>query len=288
MAEREIDIITGRETTGHEWDGIKELNTPLPTWWLYVFYFCIFISIVYMIFFPAWPLPGGGYTPGVLGWSSRDRLQSDLAAWREREAEWNSRIEQAPLAAIAADPDMLAVATVAGRSIFANNCAACHGTNGVGRPGGYPALVDDDWIWGGTLDNIHTTVVHGIRNTTDPEARISQMPAYGVDGLLTTAEISAVAEHVLFLAGLGADNAQGSQIYAENCAACHGPIGKGNPELGAPNLTDAIWLYGDGKAEIVAQIYRPRQGVMPPWTGRLTDAQLKEVTLYVYSLGGGQ
>lgn len=288
MAHKEFDALSGRETTGHEWDGIKELNTPLPSWWLYVFYLSIAVSVVYMLFFPAWPLPGGGYTKGLLGVSNRANFNAELARWEEGQADWNAKIAATPLAAIASDPELSEVATVAGRSIFANNCAPCHGGYGVGRTGGFPALVDDDWIWGGSLDAIATTITHGVRNAVDPEARDSAMPAFGVDGILTTAQISAVADHVLALAGRGADNPQGAALYAENCASCHGDLGKGNPELGAPNLTDAIWLYGDAKSAIVAQVTKPRLGVMPAWSGRLTPAQIKEVAVYVHGMGGGQ
>jgi len=288
MAEPELDRLTGTLTTGHEWDGIRELNTPLPKWWLYVFYACIFYAAVYCLFFPAWPLPWGGYTTGFGDYSSRKVLNESLVALEQERSVWTDEIRTTSLEKIATNPDLLTIATVGGKSIFDNNCAGCHGTGGVGRPGGYPTLLDDDWIWGGAVNDIHTTIVHGIRNATDADARASQMPAFGADGILTQKQIAAVTDHVLALRGAGAENPEGAAVYAENCTACHGDLGKGNPELGAPNLTDQIWLYGGSKADIIAQIIKPRYGVMPPWAGRLTEEQIKQVTLYVHQLGGGQ
>lgn len=286
MATKEVDAITGTETTGHEWDGIKELNTPLPKWWLYVFYASILYAIVYCIMFPAWPWLSG-YTRGVLDYSSRETFNLRMADLEAERAVWNDQLSAKSIDAIAADPDLATIATAGGRTIFANNCAACHGTNAVGRPGGFPALGDDDWIWGGSLAAIETTIAHGIRNASDPDARVSQMPVFG-DGILSREQIGQVAQHVLHLAGRGADDAAGAALYAENCASCHGEIGKGNQELGAPNLTDQIWLYGDGKQALIQQIARPRQGVMPPWKGRLSDSEIKQVAIYVHTLGGGE
>jgi cytochrome c oxidase cbb3-type subunit III len=287
MAGREVDAVTGTETTGHEWDGIKELNTPLPKWWLWVFYATIIWALAYSVVYPAWPWLSG-YSKGVLDYSSREQFAERMSAFEASRAEWSERIAAASLDEINDDPQLLQIATAGGRIVFANNCAPCHGTAATGRPGGYPALVDDDWIWGGTLDEIHTTVTHGIRNAADPEARFSQMPAYGGDGLLTAHQINAVAEHVLALSGQGKDNAEGAAIFAENCVACHGELGKGEPALGGPNLTDQIWLYGGSRQAIVSQITRPRQGVMPPWNNRLSDVEIKQAAIYLHSLGGGQ
>jgi cytochrome c oxidase cbb3-type subunit 3 len=286
MARQDVDAVTGTETTGHEWDGIKELNTPLPKWWLYVFYATILWSIVYGFFYPAWPSLSG-YTRGILDYSSRQEFNERMAAFDSERAVWREQIATTPLEEIVKDPDLLTIAIAGGRTIFANNCAPCHGTNAVGRPGGFPALVDDDWLWGGSLDAIHATIQHGIRSSTDPNTRIGEMPAYG-DGILGRDQIAAVAQHVLFLSGRGADNAEGEAIFADNCAACHGELGKGNHELGAPDLTDQIWLYGDDEDAIVQQIARPKQGVMPGWEGRLSETEIKQAAIYVHSLGGGQ
>jgi cytochrome c oxidase cbb3-type subunit 3 len=285
--EKEVDVLTGTETTGHEWDGIRELNTPLPKWWLWVFYATIVFAIIYTILYPAWPW-FNGFTHGILGYSSRAAVRERIEDMTANRAHWVEQIEATPMEEIVNDPDLLQIATVGGRAIFANNCAPCHGTGATGRPGGYPALVDDDWLWGGTLDAIHTTVTHGIRNGTDPDARASEMPAFGADGVLSPQQISAVAEHVLALSGAGPDNAEGAQIFAENCVACHGDLGRGNEDLGAPNLSDQIWLYGGSKDDIVRQVTKPRHGVMPPWHARLSEVEIKQVTVYVHSLGGGQ
>lgn len=287
MAGKILDPLTGTETTGHEWDGIQELNTPLPKWWLYVFYATILWAMVYSVLYPSWPWLSG-YVGGALGYTTRGTFVETMKNVQASRAGWTDKLAAASLQQINDDPELLQVATAGGRTIFANNCAPCHGTGAVGRPGGFPALVDDDWLWGGTLEDIQTTVTHGIRNDVDADARISQMPAYGVDGLLTAAQINAVAEHVLALSGQGNENAEGAAIFAENCAACHGELGKGEPSLGAPNLTDAIWLYGGTKQAIVAQVTKPRMGVMPAWHTRLTPVEIKQVAVYVHSLGGGE
>lgn len=287
MAGREVDALTGTETTGHEWDGIRELNTPLPKWWLYVFYATIAWALVYSILFPSWPWLGG-YYKGILGQTNRGQYAESAAILQASRAGWADKITAASLQQINDDPQLLEIATAGGRTVFANNCAPCHGTGAVGRQPGFPALVDDDWLWGGTLDDIYTTVKHGIRNNADSDARVSQMPAFGADGILTPKQIDAIADHVLALSGQGKDNPEGAAIYADNCVACHGELGKGEPSLGAPNLTDQIWLYGGTKQAIVAQIAKPRQGVMPPWNNRLSDVEIKEATVYVHSLGGGQ
>lgn len=287
MAEqKEVDRLTGTETTGHEWDGIKELNTPLPRWWLYVFYATILFSVVWVILYPAWPIGLSDYTKGVIGYSARADLMRDLEAQRAERAVWRERFEAQEVAEIARDPDLLQFAMAGGRVLFADNCAPCHGSGGAGAPG-FPNLVDDNWMWGGSLEQIHHTVVYGVRNE-HPEARISEMPAYGTLGILERDEIAAVADHVLHLAGRGEDDPRGREIFAAECAACHGEDGKGMVELGAPNLTNDIWLFGGSRQDIIAQIRQPRHGVMPYWFERLGEAELKQVTIYVHALGGGQ
>ena len=286
MAGREVDTLTGIETTGHEWDGIKELNTPLPKWWLWVFYTTIVWAMAYSIAFPSWPWLSG-YFGGVLGYSSREQFRERMADFDASRADWSSRIAAASLQEINDDPQLLPIATAGGKVIFGNNCAPCHGTGGTGRPGGFPALVDDEWIWGGTAEDIYATIYHGVRND-DADSRVSQMPAFGADGLLTAQQINAVADHVLALSGQGPDNAEGTAVFAENCVACHGELGKGEQTVGAPDLTDQIWLYGGNKAAIVSQITKPRFGVMPSWHQRLSDVEIKQVATYVHSLGGGR
>jgi cytochrome c oxidase cbb3-type subunit III len=291
MATKEIDSVTGRETTGHEWDGIKELNTPMPRWWLYTFYASIVISVIYWVLFPAIPWVNG-HTDGILGYNQRVEFDRAMQAASAAQAQYLTRIDQAPsLAAIQAEPDLFNFAQTGGRAVFNENCAACHGLGGSGRPGGFPTLADDDWIWGGTLDDVAQTVLHGIRNA-DPDSRQSVMPNFGTDGLLTPAQIADVADYVLSLSQRSTDAAaaeRGKTVFAENCAACHGDTGEGKPELGAPNLADAIWLQSDGsRLSIIAQITKPKMGVMPAWGGRLSEANQRMVTIYVHSLGGGQ
>ena len=285
MAEKETDALTGTETTGHEWDGIRELNTPLPRWWLWVLYATIIWSIGYMIAYPAWPSLSG-YTKGLLGYSSRANLVADLEAVRESRSVWVDKFSELEVGEIVEDPDLLQFAMAGGGFIFGENCAPCHGSGGAGAPR-FPVLADDDWIWGGTLEDIHTTIAYGIRSDHD-ETRYSEMMAFGADELLEPAQISAVADYVLSLSGSGAANDEGAEIFEEQCTGCHGDDGKGLPEVGGPNLSDDIWLYGGTKDAIVAQIAKPRHGVMPAWVDRLDDATIKQVTIYVHSLGGGQ
>ncbi len=287
-ANTEIDDVTGIETTGHEWDGIKELNKPLPKWWLYVFYACIIWSIGYWIAYPAWPLVSG-YTKGVLGYSQRRQVMQNIEAAHAAQAKFNDAISKDSLAGIVASPDLLQFAIAGGRAAFGDNCAPCHGRGAQGGKG-FPNLNDDDWLWGGSLDAIHQTIQYGIRGTSD-QTRVSAMPRFGLDQLLKPEQISDAADYVRSLSGLKHDAAaaeRGKAVFAENCVACHGDNGKGNQELGAPNLTDAIWLYGSSKADIVKSIETGRGGVMPTWAGRLDENTIKKLTVYVHSLGGGQ
>ena len=289
MATPEIDAVSRTATTGHQWDGIRELNTPLPRWWLWTFYATIAWAFVYWILFPAWPLVGG-YTAGVLGYSSRTQVAAELAELRRLRGEKGAALEQASLAAIEADPALLAFAQAQGRAAFANNCAPCHGAGAAGATG-YPNLNDDDWLWGGSLDAIWKTIAYGVRSG-HPDAHESQMPAFGKAGLLKPEEIAVVANYVRSLSGLpvrpGADLAAGAKLFAANCASCHGDDGKGKQELGAPNLADRIWLYGSDEATIVEDITNGRGGVMPAWNGRLDPATIKALAVYVHTLGGGR
>lgn len=284
----EKDAITGKETTGHDWDGVRELDTPLPKWWVYVFYATIIFSIVYVILYPS--LPGfSGYYKGVLGYSSRVNLDKDIAAAKTAQKANLDRIASLPMNQILTNKALFDFASAGGKAAFADNCAPCHGPNGVGRPG-YPALGDDVWLWGGKTADITYTIQHGVRNG-DEKARTSAMPAFGTDGILKPNQIDDVAEYVLSLTKRATDKeavTRGGKIYAEQCAACHGDRGQGDKSQGAPALNDAIWLYGSTKPQIVAQIGRPQMGVMPAWKGRLDEVTIKMLTAYVYSLGGAQ
>ena len=284
----EKDAISGRDTTGHDWDGIKELDTPLPKWWLYVFYACIAWAAVYCVFYPSWPTLTTHFR-GLLGYTARASVAQDLAAQAAERAPFLRRIQSTPLAQIESDPNLLNFAMTGGRAVFSDNCVPCHGPGGGGGKG-FPNLADDDWLWGGTLDAVHQTIAYGVRNAND-KSRQSQMPRFGADGMLKPEQINDVAEYVMSLSGTSTDAAaaaRGAPIFAENCAVCHGPKGQGNPEVGAPNLSDKIWLYGGDKATIVETITYARSGSMPAWSERFDDTTIKMLTIYVHSLGGGR
>lgn len=285
---KEFDTVTGTETTGHVWDGdIKELNKPLPRWWLYVFYACIAWAIGYWILYPSWPV-GDGYLKGTLGYSQRVAVADDIAAVKESQARFIEAIAAKSAAEIEKDADLMEFVLRGGAAQFGNSCAPCHGKGAQGFKG-YPNLNDDDWLWGGTLEEIETTIRQGIR-ADHPETRDSAMPRFGIDQLLTNAQISDTAEFVLSLSSAASDTAaaeRGKEIFAEQCAACHGEEGKGTPEMGAPNLADAIWLYGGSKAEVEETIRNGRSGVMPAWEGKLDPVTIKMLAIYVHALGGG-
>jgi cytochrome c oxidase cbb3-type subunit III len=290
--DKHIDEVTGTATTGHEWDGIRELETPMPRWWLWTLYLCIAWAVGYWVLYPAWPLLSDN-TRGILGYSSRADVAVELDILGKQRSVMAAGLATASLQEIKANPDLFRIATARGKAAFGDNCAGCHGLGGGGAKGGYPNLNDDDWIWGGTLDQIHATLLNGIRWSANNDTRISQMPAFGgKDGVLKPAEIDAVANYVRSLSGLptepGTKLDQGKELFATNCAVCHGEAGKGNQELGSPNLTDPIWLYGSDIKSITESITYSRAGVMPAWKDRLDPVTIKALTIYVHSLGGGQ
>ncbi|WP_104491123.1 cytochrome-c oxidase, cbb3-type subunit III [Paracoccus denitrificans] len=284
MSHKEIDEISGVATTGHEWDGIKELDNPMPRWWLWTFYATIFWALVYTIAYPAWPLVNSA-TSGLLGWSSRADLRTELTTAEAAKGDYVAAIERASVDEILADDTLRQFAISAGAAAFKVNCVQCHGSGAAGSPG-YPNLNDDEWLWGGSPEEIRTTIAHGIRFAGDEDTRISEMPAYG--DILSREEINDVVKHVVALASGDDITGPGAETFANNCAACHGETGKGSLEFGAPDLTDAIWLYGSSPAEITAQVRQPRHGVMPAWQARLGETTVKELTVYVHSLGGGR
>jgi len=287
MGKIERDEVTGTDTTGHEWDGIKELNTPMPRWWLWTFIATIVWSIGYWVLYPSWPTLND-YWKGTLNYSSRAELTKELAARDLARAPWTEKFAALPISEIAKDLKLQEFAMAGGKVIFADNCAPCHGSQGAGAPG-YPVLADDDWLWGGSLTDIETTVRYGIRSASE-EARTSEMPAFS-DDYLSTAQISDVSEFVLSFSTAAKDAAaaqRGGEVFAEDCAACHGDSGQGGREMGAPKLNDALWLYGSGREAIVKQVSTPRHGVMPAWQDRLDDVSIKQVSIYVHNLGGGE
>ena len=288
MADKKhIDEISGVETTGHEWDGIRELNNPMPRWWVYTFYATIVWAIGYTVMYPAWPLLTDN-TKGLLGYSSRAEVAQELAAAKSSQAVYLDKIATLPLEEIIADKELTQFAVAGGAAAFKVNCSPCHGSGAAGGAG-YPNLNDDDWLWGGDLEAIHTSIAHGIRYDQDPDTRFSEMPAYG--DILDADQIKQVAAYVVSLTGTPLDVSMvepGQQIFAENCASCHGEDAKGGRDFGAPNLADAIWLKVDGEAQIAAQIRQPRHGAMPAWGQRLGDTTVKQLTVYVHQLGGGE
>lgn len=289
MAEtKERDPITGTETTGHEWDGIRELNNPLPRWWLYILYASFAFSLIFWILYPSWP-GISDHSKGVLGWTQHAALDKELADAAAKQAAFREKIAAVPTGDIGKDPELLAFAVAGGRSAFGNNCAQCHGSGAAGTKG-YPNLNDDDWLWGGTLEAIEATIRYGIRSN-HPETRQNDMPAFGVDETLSAEQINDVAEYTLALSGGATDQAaaeRGKATFEEQCVACHGDTGEGNQELGGPKLADALWLYGGEKETIVETITKARRGVMPAWVGRLDDGTIKQLAVYVHGLGGGQ
>jgi cytochrome c oxidase cbb3-type subunit 3 len=288
MAKTHSDKHAEAKTTGHEWDGIAELNNPLPKWWLYTFYATIIWSVVYWLLMPAWPLVSS-YTKGWLGYSQREVLAGEIDQAKVEKAAFREKIAANDFAAIMADPELFRFALAGGEAAFGDNCAPCHGRGAQGAFG-YPNLRDDSWLWGdGSVEAIHETILHGIR-ANDPKTRSNQMPAFG-RGMLKEAQIADAAEYVLSLSGKGTDPAaagRGATIFEQNCVACHGKSGVGDQKLGAPDLADALWLYAGDKGTIMETIRNGRGGVMPAWTGRLDGEQIKELAIYVHSLGGGR
>ncbi|ARE39443.1 Cytochrome c oxidase subunit CcoP [Rhodovulum sp. P5] len=279
-------------TTGHSWDGIEELNTPLPRWWLWTFYACIVFALGYSVFYPAWPMKDGA-TPGILGYSTRADVQKDIEKFESRNADLVAKLTEVELSpeAIKADPALYNYAVQGGAAVFRTYCAQCHGSGAAGVQNlGYPNLNDDDWLWGGTLEDIYTTVTHGIRNEDDPDARWSQMPAFG-DDYLSDEEIASVVQYVRKISGQEHDAAlatEGETVFLDNCAACHTEEGTGDRYQGAPNLTDAIWLYGGDVETLTETVTYARFGVMPTHADRLSEAERRAVATYVHQLGGGE
>ncbi|MTH77402.1 cytochrome-c oxidase, cbb3-type subunit III [Paracoccus aestuariivivens] len=276
-------------STGHSWDGIEEYDNPLPRWWLWTFYATVVWAVIYMLLYPAIPLVTRA-TQGLLGTNNRAEVAADIQRFAEANAPVQAKLVDTPLDQIAADPELANYTANAGGAIFRTWCAQCHGS-GAGGATGYPSLLDNDWLWGGTLEDVYTTVQHGIRDPKDGDTRYSEMPRFGTDALLDRTQISQVVNHVLELAGKPHDPAlavEGVQVFADNCASCHGEDATGDRAQGAPNLTDAVWLYGSDPATITRIVHDGPFGVMPAWSGRLSEADIRAVATYVHGLGGGE
>jgi cytochrome c oxidase cbb3-type subunit 3 len=287
--QRPVDSVSGTETTGHEWDGIEELDTPIPNWWRWILYATIVWSIGYWIAMPAWPTISG-HTKGLLGYSSRANVAEEMKLAAQAKSEFNKKLQKASLEQIRTNADLLEFALAGGRSAFNVNCSQCHGSGAQGFKG-YPNLNDDEWLWGGTLKEISFTITHGTRNDTDEDARVSEMPAFLKDEVLKIAEINDVTEFVLSLSNNSKDTkavGRGAPLYKEHCVSCHAEGGEGNNELGAPALNNNIWLFGGDAASIRETISNSRKGVMPAWGTLLDKNVIKKLAIYVHSLGGGE
>ncbi len=284
---KRIDEPTGTQTVGHEWDGIEELDTPMPRWWVISYWACIIWAIGYVIVYPSIPMLNSA-TKGMWNWSSRGELVQEMNAEAKRRAPIAAALATIPAEQLEANPKLLQAAIQGGQAAFKVHCVQCHGSGAAGSKG-YPNLNDDDWLWGGDLAAINFTLLHGVRNPDHNETRFSQMPAF--EGVLTPDEIGNVVAHVRTISGQqkpNAASAKGAALFATNCVACHGPTGKGMRTVGAPNLTDQIWLYGGDTDTIRATITKSRYGVMPRWNNRLDPVTIKMLAAYVHSLGGGE
>jgi cytochrome c oxidase cbb3-type subunit III len=284
---KRIDAPTGTQTVGHEWDGIEELDTPMPRWWVLTYWACIIWALGYVIMYPSIPMLNSA-TSGVLNWSSRGQLAQEMSIEAKRSAPISSALATTPVEQLAANPKLLQAAVEGGRAAFKVHCVQCHGSGAAGSMG-YPNLNDDDWLWGGDLTSIHYTLTNGIRQPDHDQTRLSQMPVF--KGVLTPTEIEQVVAHVRTISAQqkpDSASTKGAALFATNCAVCHGNDGKGLREFGAPNLTDAIWLYGGSAATIRQTITYSRYGVMPRWNNRLDPVTIKMLTAYVHSLGGGE
>lgn len=289
---KDVDDHSGVETTGHSWDGIKELNNPLPRWWLIVWYVTIIWAVIYMIFMPAIPaLPGfGTNTPGVRNHSDRDLVAEAVADLKAARVVQSATLLEASLEEIETDRELQQFALAMGESLFGDNCATCHGAGGRGAVG-YPILADDVWLWDGTLDGIEYTLRHGIRHEDDLDTRFSLMPSFGRDGLLSSDQIDGLTHYVLRASGQAFDAGLAdsvTELYQQQCASCHGVSAEGDRLQGAPNLTDREWLYGGSEDAIYNTIYNARNSHMPAWQDRLDDASIKALAVYVHTLGGGE
>lgn len=287
MSDPKIDDETGVETTGHSWDGIEELNNPLPRWWLWTLYASIVWAIGYTIAYPAWPMISGA-TSGVLGYSTRGEVAQDIADHEAKNAGLVTELNAADLNSLAPSSDLHRYAVARGGSVFRAQCSQCHGSGAAGALG-YPNLLDRDWLWGGDLEAISHTIAHGVRNDTDDDARYSEMPAFA--DMLEKDEITSVVEYVVSLSGSDFDAdlaAAGASVFADNCTVCHGETGQGDREIGAPDLSDAIRLYGGDRASLTYTVNNARFGVMPAWGQRLSEEDVRAVSIYVHSLGGGE
>ncbi|MFV0474548.1 MAG: cytochrome-c oxidase, cbb3-type subunit III [Pikeienuella sp.] len=286
MSVKERDPLTGHMITGHEWNGIVELNTRVPrAVWFFIIVTHVW-SLIIWVLLPAWPMVTT-YTKGLLGLDQRVEVQEDITRANAARAEWVTRIADMPVADILADEAMMARVNDTAPTLFGDNCAVCHGAGAAGGPG-FPDLTDNDWLWGGDPDTIMETLRVGI-NSPHPETRIAEMMAFGRDGILERKQVHTVTAYVRTLSGAGApadDHEEGATLFADNCASCHGDDGTGMVEMGAPNLTDDIWIYGGDEEAVFQTVWGGRRGWMPNWDHRLSEADRKMLTVYLGELAG--
>ena len=271
------------KTTGHKWDGITEYQNPDPFWLRALFYCALFFAIFYWLLYPSFPVPKGR---GILNWSAGQEALHELAEKEKERLVYQTEFDNASFSEILRNKKLLKFALAGGRSAFQNNCAVCHGSGAAGNIG-YPNLLAGAWLWGGKIDDIYTTLLYGIRSGHE-EARESQMGAFGADNILTAAEIDALTNYILNFNNKNYKDKKAKNLFAANCAACHGADGHGNKEFGAPNLRDAIWLYGQDYKTVYDVIYNGRAGVMPYWQGKLSDSTIRQLAVYVHQLSVGE
>jgi cytochrome c oxidase cbb3-type subunit 3 len=285
MSVGERDPYTGHMTTGHEWNGIKELNAPVPKAVLFFLAVTFIFSLGYWILMPAWPT-GVAYTKGLLGIDQRKTVAESVAAAAQGRAAWAQKVADGDYAAIQADPALMRTVRQTGHTLFGDNCAVCHGLQGQGGKG-YPAIAKAPWLWGGEPETLAETIRVGI-NATHPETRVSQMMAFGRDKILERADLLKVAAYVHSLSqktnAPAATLQEGKAVFDANCVTCHGDDAKGKREVGAPDLTDAFSIYGSDLQSIYSTVYDGRQGQMPGWENRLSPLERKILTLYLLDL----
>jgi cytochrome c oxidase cbb3-type subunit III len=285
VADVERDPHTGYLTTGHEWNGIKELNSPVP-WAVWVFIAVTHLfAVIYWILMPTWPLLTT-YTKGLLGHNDRVEVQEAVREAARDRAIWTDRVSANSYQTVLSDAALLAKVRETGRTLFGDNCAACHGREARGAHR-FPDLTTEYWLWGGSPEAVAETIRVGI-NSPHPKSRVSQMLAFGRDGMLQRAAIDNVVAYVRSLSGAAgvppAAVAAGATIFKETCASCHGETAKGNPDVGAPDLTGTRWIYGSDAEAIYETVWGGRRGYMPSWEGRLSDVERKILTLYLIDL----
>jgi cytochrome c oxidase cbb3-type subunit III len=290
MGQSERDSHSGYMTTGHEWNGITELNTPVSRIVLFFLIAHTIFSVGYTILMPAWPY-GSGYTKGILGVDQRQEVDESLRLAAESRKGWEAQVAEKEIAEIQSDDALMMNVRQAGATLFGDNCAACHGLSATGGPG-YPSLRDEAWLWGGAAEAVAETIRVGINSTHD-DARSSEMLAFGRDQILQRSEIQDVVSYVRSLSDQDAaakpapdSVTAGKEIFAEHCVDCHGATAKGSIETGAPDLTDGFWIYGGDRDAIYRTVSDGRQGQMPGWEDRLSDLRRKVLTLYVLDLAG--